>query len=89
MDCRVKPGNDDHCASNPAFLSSATLFGASAAMNALLSSIVSTTGSSSYALSRSTIAGSRMVSRISALMRSRISRGVPFGAHSPYQDWKS
>ena len=31
----------------------------------------------------------RIVSRISALMRSQISRGVPFGAHSPYQDWKS
>ena len=43
----------------------------------------------SDAFSRSITAASRIMSRISALMRWQISRGVPFGAHSPYQDWKS
>jgi hypothetical protein len=58
-------------------------------MKALLSSGVSMTGSSSDLFSRSITAASRMVSRISVLMRSQIARGVPFGANSPYHDWKS
>ena len=89
---RLAKGDDDmrlYCASNPAFFSSATCFGTSVAMKALLSSLVSTTGSSSDLFSRSAMAGSRMVSRISALTRSQMSRGVPLGAQSPYQDWKS